>query len=135
MNLPIVGHHAQHHLLHVSWWRIFTHLQQLLVKSFLRDLAAFKIKDQSTIHSQKPVNSLLSFFFPLPADHDAVAIGKRHGAGDEIAHYFRFKSADALKQIAHLLQLDALLRLVIDVLILASAAFTEVLTLWIHTIG
>mgnify|MGYP000064773438 CR=1 FL=1 len=135
MNLPIVGHHAQHHLLHVSRWRVFSYLQQLLVKRFLRDLAAFKIKDQSALRAQKSIYSLLPILVPLPADHDAVAVGKWHGAGDEIAYYFRFKSADALKQIPHLLQLDALLRLVVDVLILASAAFTEVLALGIHAIG
>ena len=135
MQFPVIGHHPQHNFLHIARRRIFAHLLQLFIECLFGNFAAFKIHHQTAPRAQETVDCLLLKLIPLAANHDAVAVAIWGRAGDQLAHHFRRKAAHAHEEIAHLLQLDAPLRLVIDVLILASAAFAKVLAFGIHSVG
>jgi hypothetical protein len=98
----------------------------LLVENRFGDFAFLNVLDQTAVPAHKTDVQLLLRFVPLAANHDAIAVAVRPGAGDDRRDPCLLKPADPLKQIGNLFVLQPQLRRVINVLILAAAALAEV---------
>ena len=90
------------------------------------DFAFLNVLDQAAVPAHKTDVQFLLRFVPLAANHDAIAVAVRPGAGDDRRNPCLLKPADALKQISNLFVFQSKLRGVINVLILAAAALAEV---------
>ena len=107
----------------------------LLVERRLGNLAFFDIQHQAAIGSDEANVQALFEFVPLAADHDAVSIAIRLRAGDDGCNESWTEPANALEQVADLLVLQAQLRGIGQVLILAAAALAKVRTKRLHPFG
>ena len=102
------------------------HPPDFLVEGRFGDLAFLDVFDQAAVPAHKTDVQLLLRFVPLAANHDAIAVAIRPGAGDDRRDPCLLKPADPLKQIGDLLVFPPQLRRIINMLILAAAAFGEV---------
>ncbi len=125
MHFPVVGHDAQNNFLHIARWRVFAQFSQLFIESGLSDSALIHVDDKATVVAQKAENELLLSLVPLASDHDAIAIAERGRAGDHVADEFWVEAANTLEDTFNLREFDTDLGGVVDVLILAAAAFAE----------
>ena len=107
----------------------------LFVDGRFGDFAFLDVLDEAAIPSHEADVEFLLRLVPLAANHDAVAIAirlrTRNHRSDDIARDF----ADALEEIGNLLVLDPKLRVVGDVLILATAATAEIRARSLDAIG
>src|ERR1019366_7858764 len=105
-----------------------THRLDLLVEGGLCNFAFFKIHHQPAIGTEEADVQTLFELVPLAANHDPVPITVRLRARNYFRDITGGDAANPLKQIANLLVLEPELDRVIQVLVLAAAALTEVRT-------
>ena len=72
---------------------------------------------------------------PLAANHDAVSVAVGLGAGDHRPDQAGFESANALEKVVNLFVLEPQLRWIFEVLVLASAAFSEIAARRLDSLG
>jgi hypothetical protein len=99
------------------------------------NLAFVQVHDETTIGADKTDVELLLGLVPLGPDHDPVPVVVRLGAGDDRGDDAFWKSTDALEQVGDLFVFQFQLPGVVDVLILAAAAFAKVTALRSNAVG
>src|SRR5690349_13665824 len=101
---------------------------ELAVNSRFSNSTLFDVDNEPVVRPQEAQIQTLPGLVPLSADHNAVAITERLGAGENRRHQVRIKPTDALEQVAHLFAFELQLCPVSQVLVLTSAAFAEIRT-------
>ena len=125
-DFPAVGRDSQNDFETTFGRRILAHVFDLFVQSRFGNGAFLNIHDQPVVGSDKANIQALFELVPLAANHDAIAIAVRLGAGDKGFDDVWVDPADPLEEIADLFVFELQLRRVGDVLILAPAAIAEV---------
>jgi hypothetical protein len=125
-HLPVFRGNPQNDLQSTRRRRMLPDVAKLLVNGRFRNLAPFDVLDQSVGRSDESDVEGLFGLIPLATDHNPVTIAIRLGAGDHRGHGIPIQATDALEQIADLLVFEPQLRRILQVLVLASAAFAKV---------
>src|SRR5689334_173648 len=110
------------------------YLLDLFIDGGFRDFAFLDVHNQPVVSADKTNLEALFKLVPLTANHDAVAIAVRLWTGHYRADHSRVQSADALKDVAELLVLDAKLGFICKVLVLAAAAVAEIAAQRLHAL-
>jgi hypothetical protein len=103
---------------------------ELGIEFGFRDGAGGDIHHEAVLLAEESEDEALFGFIPLAADHDAVAVAVGFGAGDDGVDGDGLELADAMEEVGDLLAFYFQLFAVVDVLVLAAAAFTEVGAAW-----
>src|SRR6185312_15256399 len=122
----VLGRNAQHDFDSAFGRRMRAHVLDLFVDGRFGDFAFLDVLHQPAIPAHETDVQLLFRLVPLAANHHAVSIAIGLRAGDDRRNDLARNFADALEQIRYLLVLDAQLRFVADVLVLAAAATAEI---------
>src|SRR5208282_3620253 len=125
-HVPVFRRHAQNDFDAALRRRMRADPPDFLVEDRFGDLAFLDVLDQAAVPPHEADVQLLFRLVPLAANHDAIAVAVRPGAGDDRRDQRLPKTADALEQVGNLFVFPSELGGVIHVLILAAAALPEV---------
>ena len=125
-HVPVFRRHAQNDLDSPLRRRMRADPLDFFVERRFGNFAFLDVLNQAAVPAHKTDVQLLLRFVPLAANHDAIAVAVRPGAGNHLRHPRLLKPANPLKQIGDLFVFQSKLRGVINVLILAAAALAEV---------
>src|SRR5437762_1017892 len=125
-DLPAFGRDPQHNFQAPFGRRMRADMTDLLVDGGLGNLAVLNVHHQAAVVAQKADVQPLLELVPLRANHDAIAITIGLRAGNDGRDDFRGEFADTRENVGYLLVLHFVLRGVVDVLVLASAARAKV---------
>ena len=125
-HIPIRRRDAQNDFESALWRRIRPDAPDLLVDGGFRDPAFFDVFHQSTVPADKTNIEPLLRLVPLAPDHDAIAVAVVLGTGNQRRHPRAIEAPDAPDEVDDLFMFDVQLFRVVDVLILTTAARTEI---------
>jgi hypothetical protein len=125
-DVPTFGWETQGDFDAAAGGRVGADGEELAVESGFGDGAGVDIDDEAIIVSEEADDEALFGFVPLGSDHDAIAVMVGLGAGNDGLDGGIGETADALEEFADLLVFELELGGVIEVLVLAAAAVSEV---------
>ena len=134
-HLPARGFHAEDGLDPALGRRIASPLCDGLVDGRFGDHARLDVAHQATVGAYETQVQFLSRLVPLAADQDAVAIMVGVRTRDHRLDHGRIKPTNTPEELADLPVLPTELGGVVDVLVLAPPALTEISALRSHPLG
>lgn len=123
---PVGRGEAEHDLESAFGGRMGPDLAQLVVQRGFGDGAAFEVDDEAVVVAEEAEVEALLGAVPLAADHDAVAVTVRLGAGDDGGDDAGREASQAVDEVGDLFVFPAKLFRVGHMLVLATAALAEV---------
>ena len=125
-HVPALRRHTQDYFEASFGRRMGAHAFELFVERGFGDFTFLDVNYEPVIVPNETDIQPLFDLVPLAADHDAIAVPIRLPAGNDRPNHRFVQASNPLKQIGDLFVFEPELRRVIDVLILAAAALSEV---------